>query len=180
MDLPFQCLEPSFSCLWFSVFPLLCVTVLYSDQELFWLHHQQIAMPIVVLPLYLSDCKSLLIGNCKRNLEPSELSVRAEPRRPLGCRHLLTPLLLTTESLTLPSNWSFVSSFSTSSPKQYSFAQWTLSTSSGPYPQPEERWSRWGADAVISSYDVCCQKQNQTQTCECWSRGHGSEWLALL
>lgn len=104
MDLPFQCLEPSFSCLCFFclslIFVWLCF-VLYSDQELFWLHHQQVAMSIGVFHLpILVIAKSLLIENLKELKTPvtNVLGIRAEPwGEDAG---VYSSLPLTTESLT--------------------------------------------------------------------------------
>lgn len=133
MDLPRQCLEPSFLVASFFffffhfVFPLSWVTfILYSDQELFWLHRQQVAMFIGVFHLpILVIAKGLLIKNFKKELKTpvtNELSISWTVTS--GCRHLLISASNHRESG--PSNWSFVSSFSTSSSKQYSFAQWTF------------------------------------------------------
>ena len=105
MDLPFQCLEPSFSCLCFFfclslIFVWLCF-VLYSHQELFWLHHQQVAMSIGVFHLpILVIAKSLLIENLKELKTPvtNVLGIRAEPwGEDAG---VYSSLPLTTESLT--------------------------------------------------------------------------------
>lgn len=94
------------ACVFLSLpyFAWLCF-VLYSDQELFWLHHQQVAMSIGVFHLpILVIAKSLLIENLKELKTPvtNELGIGAEPwGEDAG---VCSSLPLTTESN--PSNWS--------------------------------------------------------------------------
>lgn len=124
--------------------------ILYSDQELFWLHRQQVAMFIGVFHLpVLVISKNLLIENFKRNLKPQlPMSwASAEPwRQDAG---ICSSPLLTTESLALLTGVLSVRS-APHLQNNTRLHNEPLSTSSGQSPQPEEM------ESVGSS---CCNFQ---------------------
>lgn len=117
---------------------------------------------------HLSDYKSLLIGNFKRNLKPQMLmSTRGEMWHQ-NRRHF-AHFSASNHWESSPSSWSIVSLYSSSSSKQYSLAKWTLEH----FIRTKCTAGREMPSLHNSCYSPalwCCQK-----TCECWSREHGSQ-----
>lgn len=167
MDLPFQCLQPSFSGLCFLSFPFEGIYfVFWSRKELLINSSTSTLVGVFHLPI-LVIALSFLLENFKRNVNPQLLMSSKSWIVTWGLQAFAH--FSASENL-IPSIWNLSVYLEPASSKRYYFAQWTLEhfirTKSTAWREIESM----RVDAVILSSDVCCQK-----TYACWSREHGSQ-----